>query len=123
MPPRNPPEAPAASREEADAAGTRDAGTFRGVAPRASAAVARRDACASEAPPGRNASRTSPAMSLVISLNGSSHTSLVLEPISFKELDTEGATFDVTSCKLFHNFWLASALRGIGRPTVGALPG
>jgi hypothetical protein len=62
-------------------------------------------------------------MSLVISLNGSSHTSLVLEPISFKELDTEGATFDVTSCKLFHNFWLASALRGIGRPTVGALPG
>ena len=81
-------EAPAASREEADAAGTRDAGTFRGVAPRASAAVARRDACASEAPPGRNASRTSPAMSLVISRNGSSHTSFVLEPISFKELDT-----------------------------------
>lgn len=29
----------------------------------------------------------------------------------------------MTSCKLFHNFWLASALRGIGRPTRGAPPG
>ena len=79
-------------------------------------------------------------MSLVISLNGSSHTSLVLEPISFKELDTEGATFDVVSLIAkraqalppARNFWLASAAPlsffpkpkfGIGRPTVGAMPG
>mmetsp|Transcript_9494 Transcript_9494/g.40301 ORF Transcript_9494/g.40301 Transcript_9494/m.40301 type:complete len:227 (+) Transcript_9494:194-874(+) len=87
MPPRNPPEAPTASDSETDTAGTRAAATFRGVA-RESAAAARSAACASEAPPGRNASRTSPAMSLVISRNGSSHTSFVLEPISFKELDT-----------------------------------
>ena len=67
--------------------GTR-AGDVSGRRPRESAAAARSAACASEAPPGRNASRTSPAMSLVISRNGSSHTSFVLEPISFKELDT-----------------------------------